>query len=64
MNTTLKRQCLRPGPWLYVMGNPDLEWVPKTEEGKKQKMEAKRSIVMMVEIKGLQCNGISSTEVA
>lgn len=36
MNTTLKRQCLRPGPWLYVMGNPDLEWVPKTEEGKKK----------------------------
>lgn len=41
MNTTLKRQCLRPGPWLYVMGNPDLEWVPKTEEGKKKQNGSK-----------------------
>ena len=32
---------MRPGPWLYVMGNPDLEWVPKTEEGKKKQNGSK-----------------------
>ena len=35
---------MRPGPWLYVMGNPDLEWVPKTEEGKKKKKNGSKAI--------------------
>ena len=55
MNTTLRRQWLRPGPWLYVMGNPDLEWVPKTEEEKKEK-EWKQSNLLSWCLKSKVCS--------